>query len=61
LSGKDSLTYLVASLSVETGIAPREFIEMDPVMLKMMLRVLEERAKAIKDASRQSPRTQRRN
>jgi hypothetical protein len=52
LSGKDSLTYLVASLSVETGIAPREFIEMDPVMLKMILRVLEERAKAIKDATK---------
>jgi len=61
LSGKDSFTYLVASLSVETGIAPSEFIAMDAVMLKMILRVLEERAKAIKDASRQSARTQRRN
>jgi hypothetical protein len=43
---------LVASLSVETGIAPSEFIGMDPVMLKMILRVLEERTKAIKDGNR---------
>ena len=56
MSGKDSLTYLVASLSVETGIAPSEFIGMDPVMLKMMIRVLEERAKAIKDASKSKRR-----
>jgi len=56
LSGKDSFTYLVASLSVETGIAPSEFIAMDAVMLKMILRVLEERAKAIKDASKSKRR-----
>ncbi len=56
MSGKDSFTYLVANLSCETGIAPSEFIGMDPVMLKMMIRVLEERAKAIKDANRERGR-----
>lgn len=56
MSGKDSLTYLVANLSCETGISPSEFIGMDPVMLKMMVRVLEERAKAVKDANRQRGR-----
>ena len=37
MSGKDSLTYLVANLSCETGISPSEFIGMDPVMLKMII------------------------
>ena len=56
MSDKESLTYLVANLSCETGIAPREFIGMDPNMLKMMILVLEERAKAIKDATKSARR-----
>lgn len=52
MSGKDNLHYLVASLAVETGISPLELIKLDGPMLKMLVRVLEERVKAINDAKR---------
>jgi hypothetical protein len=42
----------VASLSCETGIAPKEFIDMDPEMLKAIIQVLSDRAKEIKNASK---------
>jgi uncharacterized protein YukE len=40
----------VAALSVETGIAPSEFINMDPEMLRAIVQVLQDRAKEIKNA-----------
>jgi hypothetical protein len=42
----------VAAISVETGIAPSEFINMDPDMLTAIVQVLTDRAKEIKNASR---------
>jgi hypothetical protein len=42
----------VASLSVETGIAPKEFVNMDPEMLKAIIQVLSDRAKEIRNANK---------
>ena len=42
----------MAALSVETGIAPSEFINMDSEMLKAVVQVLGDRAKEIKNASK---------
>ena len=41
----------MAALSVETGIAPSEFINMDTEMLRAIVQVLQDRAKEIKNAS----------
>jgi hypothetical protein len=46
------MTYTIASLSVETGIAPQEFIDMDRDMYAAIIQVLTDRAKEIKNASR---------
>ena len=46
------MTYTIASLSVETGIAPHEFINMDTDMYTAIIQVLTDRAKEIKNASR---------
>jgi len=48
------MTYTIASLSVETGIAPQYFIDIDPEMLKAVVQVLSDRAKEIKNASKRS-------
>ena len=40
----------MAALSVETGIAPSEFINMDSEMLRAIVQVLSDRAKEIKNA-----------
>ena len=40
----------MAALSVETGIAPSEFINMDAEMLRAIVQVLSDRAKEIKNA-----------
>jgi hypothetical protein len=42
----------VASLSVETGIAPKEFEDMSPEMLKAIVQVLSDRAKEFRNASK---------
>ena len=42
----------MAQLAVETGIAPKEFIDMDPEMLKAVIQVLSDRAKEIRNASK---------
>ncbi len=42
----------MAALSVETGIAPSEFINMDSEMLKAVVQVLGDRAKEIRNASK---------
>jgi len=46
------MTYTIASLSVETGIAPQAFIDMDSEMLRAIVQVLSDRAKEMKNASR---------
>ena len=42
----------MAQLAVETGIAPKEFIDMDPEMFKAVIQVLSDRAKEIKNANK---------
>ncbi len=42
----------MAALSVETGIAPSEFIDMDAEMLRAIIQVLNDRSKELKNASR---------
>jgi len=46
------MLYTIASLSVETGIAPSEFIDMDTDMYTAIIQVLSDRAKEIRNASR---------
>ena len=46
----------MAALSVETGIAPSEFINMDSEMLRAIVQVLQDRAKEIKNATRRKRR-----
>ncbi len=43
---------MIATLSVELGIPPREFIDMDSEMFAAIAQVLTDRAKEIKNASR---------
>jgi len=50
------MTYTIASLSVETGIAPQEFIDMDTDMYNAIIQVLTDRAKEIKNASKRNRR-----
>jgi len=50
------MIYTIASLSVETGIAPQAFIDMDSEMLRAIVQVLSDRAKEIKNASKRSRR-----
>jgi len=45
------MTYTIAALSVELGIPPKDFIEMDPPMLEAIIQVLRDRAKEIKNAA----------
>lgn len=49
---RNSTLYSIAALSVETGIAPSEFIDMDAEMYRAIVQVLTDRAKEIKNASR---------
>ena len=46
------MTYTIASLSVETGIAPQEFMDMDTDMYTAIIQVLTDRAKEIKNAGK---------
>ena len=46
------MAYSIAQLSVETGIPPREFIDMDSEMYAAIIQVLTDRAKEIKNASK---------
>lgn len=39
------MTYLIASLVVETGIPPREWLEMDPKMFQAIRDVFADQAK----------------
>jgi len=45
------MTYLIASLAVETGIAPQDLIELDQPVFDAMIQVLKDRAQEIKNAS----------
>ena len=54
--GRDSITYLIAKLSVRLGIAPTQLLELDEVMLRNLIRVMQEDAKEMKDANRNKRR-----
>lgn len=46
------MTYTIAALAVETGIAPQYLIDLEPDMYKAILKVLRDRAEEYKRASR---------
>ena len=48
---RDSVTYLIAQLSVETGIPPSEWLAMDERMFRAILSYLNEKSKAVKNAN----------
>jgi hypothetical protein len=45
------MTYLIASLAVETGIAPQDLMELDQSVFNAMIQVLKDRAQEIKNAT----------
>jgi hypothetical protein len=50
------MAYTIAALAVETGIPPKEFIDMDEEMFRHIIQVLHDRAKEIKNASKRNRR-----
>jgi hypothetical protein len=50
--GRGSFGYLVAQLAVETGIPPQHLLDLDSTMFKNMLKVLQDRAKDMENASK---------
>ena len=50
--GRGSFGYLVAQLAVETGIPPQQLLDLDSTMFKNMLKVLQDRAKDMENASK---------
>jgi hypothetical protein len=56
VSDQQTLTYQIAAVAVETGIAPQALAEASPEMLAAVFRVLHDRAEAVKNASRANSR-----
>ena len=54
--GRGSFGYLIAQIAVKTGIAPQYLLDLDDVMLKNVLKVLTDKAKAVQDANRNKRR-----
>ena len=50
--GRGSFGYLVAQLAVETGIPPQQLLDLDSTMFRNMLKVLQDRAKDMENASK---------
>jgi hypothetical protein len=48
--------YTIAALAVETGISPSELLKIDDEMLRLIIQVLNDRAKEMKDASKRNRR-----
>ena len=48
--------YTIAALAVETGISPNELLKIDDEMLRLLIQVLHDRAKELKDASKRHRR-----
>lgn len=46
------MTYTIAALAVETGIAPQYLMDLDQELYKAMIKVLNDRAEDYKRASR---------
>jgi len=49
--GRGSFGYLIAQLAVETGIAPQYLLDLDDVMFKNMLKVINDKAKEMQNAN----------
>lgn len=56
MSDSRTLTYQIAQIAVETGIPPQALAEATPEMYAAIVRVLNDRAEAVKRASRSRPR-----
>ena len=56
MSDPGTLTYQVAQIAVETGISPKDLVECAPEMYAAIIRVLHDRAEAVKSASRSRSR-----
>lgn len=54
--GRGSFGYLVAQLAVETGIPPQQLLDLDSFMFRNMLKVLQDRAKDMENASKRKGR-----
>ena len=50
--GRGNFGYLIAQLSVETGIAPQYLLDLDADMFKNMLKVLTDKAKEQQNANK---------
>lgn len=50
--GRGSFAYLVAQLAIETGLPPQTLLDLDVVMFKNLIAVLNDRAKEAHNASR---------
>lgn len=50
--GRGSFGYLVAQISIETGIPPQYLLDLDDFMFKNMLKVFQDRAKEMQNANR---------
>ena len=49
--GRGSFGYLIAQLAVETGIAPQYLLDLDDVMFKNIIKVINDRAKEMQNAN----------
>lgn len=52
MSDSRTLTYQIASIAVETGISPKDLAECSPEMYAALVKVLNDRAEAMKNATR---------
>jgi predicted helicase len=50
--GRGSFGYLIAQIAVETGIPPQALLELDSTMFANVLKVLNDRAEEMRNASR---------
>ena len=50
--GRGSFGYLVAQIAVETGIPPQDLLDLDTTMFANVIKVLNDRAEEMRNASR---------
>ena len=50
--GRGSFGYLIAQIAVETGIPPQALLDLDNTMFANVLKVLNDRAEEMRNASR---------
>ena len=50
--GRGSFGYLIAQIAVETGIAPQALLDLDSTMFANIIKVLNDRAEEVRNASR---------